>query len=44
MNAPEGRFGSEPAVRGMSSASPLHLNELTSIATTFAAGQCHNRL
>jgi len=27
----------------MSSASPLHLNEPTSIAATFAAGRCHER-
>jgi hypothetical protein len=27
----------------MSSASPLHLNEPTSIAATFAAGQCQTR-
>src|SRR5262249_25553543 len=32
-----------PAVRGMSSASPLYLNEPTSIAATFAAGQCQLR-
>jgi len=30
--------GSKPAVREMSSVSPLHLNEPTSIAATFAAG------
>src|SRR5262249_46292713 len=32
-------YGSKPAVRGMSSASPLPLNEPTSTAATFAAGQ-----
>src|SRR5262249_41704723 len=36
--------GSRPTVRGMSSASPLYLNEPTSIAATFAAGQCRKRL
>jgi hypothetical protein len=38
------RLGSKPAVRGMSSASPLHLNEPTSMVASFAAGQCQNRL
>src|SRR5262249_27430609 len=37
-------FGSKPALRGISSASPLYLNEPTSIAGTFAAAQCQNRL
>src|SRR5262245_39764842 len=33
-------IGSQPAVGGMSLASPLHIQEPTSIAATFAAGQC----
>jgi putative ABC transport system substrate-binding protein len=43
VNASNDRLGSKSAVRGMSSASPLHLNEPTSIAATFAAGQCQQR-
>lgn len=37
-------LGSKPAIRGMSSTSPLHLSEPTAIAATFAAGQCQKRL
>src|SRR5262245_5830188 len=36
------RDSTKPAVRGMSSASPLHLNEPTSIAATFAAGSANS--
>src|SRR5262249_34856678 len=36
------RSGSKPAVRGMSSASPLHLNEPTSMAAIFAAGSANS--
>jgi hypothetical protein len=41
-NSPHVGLGSKRCPK-KSSASPLYLNEPTSIAATFAAGQCHNR-